>query len=307
MTKRHLTIATRESPLAIKQAEAIKAALLKHHPTLTIDLLGLTTQGDKRLEVPLTEIGGKGLFVKELEEALLDKRADIAVHSMKDMPMDLPPGLCLPVMSEREDPRDVFVSNLYPSLLQMPNNTSLGTSSLRRQMQLHALRPDLTLHTLRGNIQTRLRRLDEGHFAAIILAAAGLKRMGLADRIRRYLSLEECLPAAGQGALGIECREDDHATQALIAPLNHVETQICVTAERELCRLLGGGCQAPVAAYAALHKEELTLRGVVINKSGTRALRVAVSGNKNQAFVLGKRAFEELSQQGASKILAEYV
>jgi hydroxymethylbilane synthase len=232
MTKRHLIIATRESPLALAQAESIKQALLKNHPHLSIDLLGITTQADRQLNVSLLDIGGKGLFVKELEEALLDGRADIAVHSMKDVPMELPPGLIIPVIGKREDPRDAFVSDKYYSLAELPCAASIGTSSLRRQTQLAALRPDLTLNSLRGNIQTRLRRLDEGQFDAIILAAAGLLRMKMASRIRTYLSLEESLPAAAQGALGIECREEDKATQALIASLNDEQTQLCVAAVR---------------------------------------------------------------------------
>ncbi len=307
MTKRHLVIATRESPLALRQAESVKQLLMTHHPHLSVELLGITTQADKRLDVTLTEIGGKGLFVKELEEALLDGRADIAVHSMKDVPMELPPGLCLPVMLERDDPRDVFVSNQYETFMQLPHRAVLGTASARRQTQLLALRSDLQLHSLRGNINTRLNRLDKNEFNAIILAAAGLKRLGLTSRIRSYLSIEQSLPAAGQGALGIECREDAHSVLAVIADLNHLPTYQCVTAERAMCRRLGGGCKLPVAAYAQLHRDELTLHGLVANRNGTRVLRVKHGGTTKQAEDIGIRAAEELLQQGAEQILREFL
>lgn len=306
MTKRHLVIATRESPLAICQAETIKAALMKRHPHLSVSLLGMTTQGDKRLDVMLTEIGGKGLFVKELEEALLDGRADIAVHSMKDVPMELPEGLIIPVITKREEPRDVFVSNQYETLMQLPMSASLGTSSLRRQTQLRAIRPDLTMESLRGNIQTRLKKLDEGQFDAIILAAAGLMRMGLTSRIRSYLSLDESLPAAGQGALGIECRANDQATLDLISPLNDPQTSACVTAERALCTELGGGCQVPVAAYAHIHKNILTLRGLVSDQSGRKILRTSIEGAPQLAEQLGMQAGKALLEQGAEKILRSF-
>lgn len=307
MTKRHLTIATRESPLALRQTESIKALLQQHHPHLAVDFLGITTQADKMLEVMLTDIGGKGLFVKELEEALLDGRADIAVHSMKDVPMDLPPALILPVIGKREEPRDVFVSNQYESIQQLPAGASLGTSSLRRQTQILALRSDIELRNLRGNINTRLKKLDDGQFDAIILAAAGLKRMGLNSRIRSYLSLDESLPAAGQGALGIECREGDAATMALIAPLNDMVTHDCVIAERALCRRLGGGCQVPVAAFAQIHHDKLLLRGLVASRDGIRILRAKLEGDPKNAESIGKRVAEELLQQGAEKILREFL
>jgi hydroxymethylbilane synthase len=306
MTKRHLTIATRESPLALAQAESIKDLLQKHHPHLSVDLLGITTQADKRLDVLLTEIGGKGLFVKELEEALLDGRADIAVHSMKDVPMELPPGLCLPVIGEREDPRDAFVSNEYASLMQLPSGASIGTSSLRRQTQMSVLRNDIILKTLRGNINTRLQRLDNGDYDAIILAAAGLKRMDFGNRIRAYLSVEQSLPSAGQGALGIECREDDEATKALIAPLDHAITNSCVTAERALCRRIGGGCKVPVAAFAQMHRGVLLLRGLVAGQDGIHILRAQLEGEAKNAESIGTRVGEELLQQGAEKILKEF-
>ena len=306
MTKRHLTIATRESPLALAQAESIKMMLQTLYPQLSIELLGITTQADKQLNMSLLDIGGKGLFVKELEEALLDGRADIAVHSMKDVPMELPPGLIIPVISKREDPRDAFVSDRYRSLAELPPGASIGTSSLRRQTQLAALRSDLILHHLRGNINTRLARLDRGDFDGIILAAAGLLRMHLSVRIRAYLSTEESLPAAGQGALGIECREDDQATIGLIAPLNDVATNYCVTAERALCRRLGGGCKVPVAAYARIHRGILTLSGLVANREGTRILRVQNEGNPAHADNIGTHAGNELLQRGAANILREF-
>lgn len=306
MTKRHLVIATRESPLALQQAETVKTLLIKHYPHLSVELLGITTQADKRLDVTLTEIGGKGLFVKELEEALFDGRADIAVHSMKDVPMELPDGLILPVMIEREEPRDAFVSNRYASLAEMPRGASLGTSSLRRQTQVSARRPDITLRNLRGNIHTRLRRLDEGDFDAIILAGAGLKRMEMNARIRAYLSIDESLPAAGQGALGIECREDDETTKALLMPLNHAITFDCVSAERALCRRLGGGCKVPVAAFAQIQHGHLLLRGLVANRDGTRLLHAKLQGDPKHADAIGTRVAEELLQQGAEKILQEF-
>jgi hydroxymethylbilane synthase len=306
MTKRRIIIATRESPLALQQANWVKAALLAAHPHLAVELLGMTTKADQLLDTTLSQIGGKGLFVKELEEALLDGRADIAVHSMKDVPMTLPPGLCLPVTCEREDPRDAFVSNTYPSLAELPNMAVVGTSSLRRQTQLLALRSTITLKNLRGNIHTRLARLDQGEYAAIVLAAAGLKRMGMGARIRRYMSAEESLPAAGQGALGIECRDDDEHVRALIAPLNHAVTAACVAAERATCRRLNGGCQVPLAAFATANHGELHLRALVSNRDGTRMLRARLTGPLDHADAIGARVADELLQQGAEKILREF-
>lgn len=306
MTKRHIIIATRESPLALAQSELIKKQLLALYPHLTVEFLGITTQADKRLDINLLEIGGKGLFVKELEEALYDGRADIAVHSMKDVPMDLPPGLALPVIGKREEPRDVFVSDKYQSIAQMPSGASVGTSSLRRQTQLLALRSDLTYQSLRGNINTRLRRLDEGDYDAIILAAAGLKRMDFGNRIRSYLPVDQVLPSAGQGALGIECREDDAAIMDLIAPLNDFITNDCVTAERAMCRRIGGGCKVPVAAYAEIHHGVLHLRGLVANSTGMRILRAELKGEPKNVDSIGTRVAEELLQQGAEKILREF-
>lgn len=306
MTKRNLVIATRESPLAMRQTEWVKAELQKCYPHLSIDFLGITTEADKMLNVTLSQIGGKGLFVKELEEALLDGRADIAVHSMKDVPMTLPPGLILPVICEREDPRDAFVSDQYASFGELPRMARLGTSSLRRQLQLHALRSDLEMDNLRGNIQTRLARLDKGDFDAIILAVAGLRRMGLSNRIRGYFSTETCLPAAGQGALGIECREDDEGILKLIEPLNHLPTNYCVTAERAVCTRLGGGCTVPIAAYAEIHHDELKLKGLIPNRAGTKIIHAKHVGDPKQAESIGLRVAEELLQNGAQHILREF-
>lgn len=306
MTKRKIVIATRESPLALAQTESVKQLLSQHFPHLTVDILGITTQADKRLDVTLTEIGGKGLFVKELEEALLDERADIAVHSVKDMPMELPESLIMPVITKREEPRDVFVSNQYDSLFQLPRGARVGTSSLRRQTQLRALRADIEIRTLRGNINTRLQKMDQGDYDAIILAAAGLKRLDLGARIRSYLSIEESLPSAGQGALGIECREGDEKILSLIAILNDKTSQLCITAERAVCRKLGGGCKVPIAAFAEIHHEILHLRALVANHDGTRILRAERRGNPLAAENIGERTAEELLQQGAGKILKEF-
>jgi len=306
MTKRCIIIATRESPLALRQAELIKSKLQACHPYLAVEFLGITTLADKMLQVSIDLMGGKGVFVKELEEALLAGHADIAVHSMKDVPMSLPPGLCLPVICKRAEPRDVFVSNAYRSLKELPAGAVVGTSSLRRQTQLLAIRSDINFQNVRGNINTRLDRLDKGDFYALILAAAGLDRLNASSRIRSYLSLEQSLPAAGQGALGLECREEDEAIKALIAPLNHMETYACVSAERALCRRLGGGCTSPVAAYAELHQQILTLQGLVANRNGTRILRVKQAGDPLHANSLGERAAVELIEQGAEKILKEF-
>jgi hydroxymethylbilane synthase len=306
MTKRHITIATRESPLALQQTGLVKKALQALHPHLSVDLLGITTVADKRLDVTLDKIGGKGLFVKELEEALMDGRADIAVHSVKDMPMDLPPGLIMPVICKREDPRDAFVSNDYASLAQLPLGASVGTSSIRRQTQIHALRPDITLHPLRGNVNTRLSKLDNGEFSAIVLAAAGLLRMGWHARIRSYFATDEIVPAAGQGALGIECRAEDQAIISLITSLNDPHTNACVTAERSLCRRLNGGCEIPIGSFAQLHHDRLTLHGLIASRDGRRIIRVRHSGESDHAESIGLRAAEELLQNGAEKILREF-
>lgn len=306
MTKRKLIIATRESLLALKQTEIIQAALQKLYPNLRIEVLGITTEADKRLDITLAKIGGKGLFVKELENALLDGRADIAVHSMKDVPMELPSDMIIPTICEREDARDAFVSNRYQALSLLPTGASVGTSSLRRKTQLAILRKDLTLTNLRGNIHTRLKKLDDGEFDAIILASAGLKRMGLTNRIQTYLSTDESLPAAGQGALGIECRKEDEAIIEMIKPLNHSQTFACVTAERTLCRRLGGGCMVPIAAYAELHHGILSLRSVIAGPNGMPVLRAHLQGEPNQAETIGHQVAEHLLRQGAERVLKAF-
>ncbi len=303
MKKKNLVIATRKSPLALWQANWVKIELLKRHPRLTIDIVGLTTQADNRLVEPLYHIGGKGLFVKELEEALFDGRADMAVHSAKDVPMELPKGLRLAVLCKRDEARDALVSNQYASLKDLPKQAKIGTSSLRRQSQLLSLRPDLNMVPLRGNVNTRLAKLDNQEFAAIILAAAGLKRLNMAERIRRFLSMKEIIPAAGQGVLAIETRDPDTDTQAMIAPLHHEATGMCVTAERAMCRRLGGGCQVPIAAYAEKKQNQIYLHGLVANRSGTRVLRAVETGSSKHPEQIGARLAEVLLRLGAEHIL----
>src|SRR5579883_189433 len=300
--KRTITIATRESPLALWQANWVKARLEAIHAEITVNLLGLTTTADQ-LDIPLTVVGGKGLFVKELEEALLDGRADIAVHSMKDVPMELPNGLIIPVLCDREAPQDVFVSEAE-SLSSLPMNAVVGTSSLRQQSQVLAMRPDLQIKPLRGNVNTRLAKLDRGDYAALILAAAGLKRLGFENRIREFLSVDDMLPAPGQGVLGIECREKDEKILSLIKPLNHKKSADCVTAERSLCARLNGGCQAPVAAYAEIKDEKIFLRGLVAKPDGTLVLRGAQSDWIENAVSLGIKVADDLLSQGAGEILS---
>lgn len=302
-SKPKLIIATRESPLALWQANWVKSRLQANYPALSVELLGLTTSADKLPYVSLAEIGGKGLFVKELEEALLDGRADIAVHSMKDVPIEFPAGLILPVICERFDARDAFVSNAFSSLAELPKDAIVGTSSVRRQSQLRARYPGITLAGLRGNVNTRLARLDRDEFAGIILAAAGLRRLDLDHRIRSYLTIDELLPAPGQGALGIECRSDDSDTQSLIRGLNHAATHARVSAERAVCKRLGGGCQVPLAAYAEITGETLVVRAEVARVDGTLTLHAKKTGTINEAESLGIAAAEDLLEQGAGAIL----
>jgi len=299
-----LRIATRKSKLALWQAEFVKAELESRNPDLTVELVTFTTQGDKILDTPLAKIGGKGLFVKELEVAMLDGRADIAVHSMKDVPMEFPEGLGLEVICEREDPRDAFVSNNFDSFAALPEGAHVGTSSLRRQCQILAARPDLKISSLRGNVQTRLGKLDAGDYDAIILASAGLKRLELEDRITEAIDDKVSLPAGGQGAVGIECRVDDERVKALLAPLNHDETAARVIAERSLNKRLQGGCQVPIACYATLNGDELYLRGLVGSDDGAHMIRTEVTGNKADAEQLGIQAAEDLLAKGAGEILA---
>ena len=300
-----LRIATRESQLALWQAEFIKAELERHHPGLQVELLGMKTKGDIILDVPLAKVGGKGLFVKELEQAMLDDRADIAVHSMKDVPMEFPDGLGLAIICDREDPTDAFVSNQYTSLDDLPEGAKVGTSSLRRQLQIKAARPDLTLLDLRGNVNTRLAKLDNGDYDAIILASAGLLRLNFAERIRSRLPIELSLPAGGQGAVGVECRTNDARTRALLAPLHHKDTADRVLAERALNRRLEGGCQVPIACYAELQGDDLYLRGLVGEPNGKTVLRAEVTGPRAKAEQLGVQVAEMLLDQGAGAILAK--
>lgn len=299
-----ITIATRRSPLAIWQAKYVQNALQLAHPGLEVQFLELVTQGDKILDTPLAKVGGKGLFVKELEYALLEKDADIAVHSMKDVPMDFPPGLGLSVICERENEQDAFVSNRFGSLNDLPEGSVVGTSSLRRQCQLKALRPDLQLVDLRGNVATRLNKLDKGDYDAIILAAAGLIRLNMPERVSSLLAVDECLPAVGQGAVGVECRLDDEKIQTLLAPLNHRQTAIRVKAERAMNQRLQGGCQVPIAGYAALDGENLSLRGLVGKPDGSEMLRASAQSDADKAEALGIEVAEALLAQGAGNILA---
>lgn len=300
---REIRIATRKSALALWQAEYVKSRLEAAHPGLKVSLVPMVSKGDKLLDAPLAKIGGKGLFVKELETALLEHEADIAVHSMKDVPMDFPEGLGLYCICEREDPRDAFVSNTHDSLDALPAGSVVGTSSLRRQAQLLARRPDLKIQFLRGNVNTRLAKLDAGDYDAIILAAAGLIRLGFEDRIRASISVEDSLPAGGQGAVGIECRTADSEIHALLAPLHHPDTALRVTAERALNKRLNGGCQVPIACYAVLEGEQLWLRGLVGQPDGGQLLRAEARAASADAERLGVQVADELLQLGAGEIL----
>ena len=299
-----LRIATRKSPLALWQANFVKQQLELHHPGLLVTLVPMSTQGDKILDTPLAKIGGKGLFVKELEQAMLENRADIAVHSMKDVPVEFPEGLGLAVICQREIPFDAFVSNHFASVNALPEGAIVGTSSLRRQCQLRALRPDMVIRDLRGNVNTRLAKLDAGEYDAIILAAAGLRRLEKEDRITALLPPEFSLPANGQGAVGIECRLDDAATRALLAPLEHAQTRYCVNAERAMNRALQGGCQVPIGAFAEMQdNDHIWLRGLVGAVDGSQIIHGDISGPKEQAEELGKLLAEQLLAQGADDIL----
>ncbi|OGT47638.1 MAG: hydroxymethylbilane synthase [Gammaproteobacteria bacterium RIFCSPHIGHO2_12_FULL_41_20] len=302
-----LTIATRESPLALWQAEWVRKQLVVLYPELVVHVLGIATRADKMLATSLREIGGKGLFVKELEEALLVGRADVAVHSMKDMPMVFHPELVVPVIGERQEVRDALVSNRYASWQTLPLHAVVGTSSLRRQSQLRHLRADLVMHDLRGNVGTRLAKLDKEEFDAIVVAGVGLTRLNLEQRIQGYFTTEQMLPAAGQGAIGIECHQDRHDIMQLIAPLNHVVTATCVAAERALCRHLDGNCRVPLAAYAVVQQGIIILRGMVANLDGSKMLQVQRQAALNQAEQLGLEVADELLRQGAREILREFL
>jgi len=299
-----LTIATRESPLAMWQAAFVRDALQRAHPGLVVELLGVTSRADQMLDAPLAKIGGKGLFVKELENALLDGRADIAVHSIKDLPMEFPPGLELAAVCEREDPSDAFVSNRFEGAAALPAGSVVGTSSLRRECQLRARRPDLEVKFLRGNGNTRLRKLDQGEFDGIILASAGLLRLGFAERIRERVTIADSLPAVGQGALGIELRTGDTEARRLVSALHHSRSAVCVAAERAMNRRLEGGCQVPIAGYAEwAGATEIHLRGLVGRPDGSQVLRAEAHGHADDAQRLGERVAESLLSQGAGAIL----
>jgi len=298
-------IATRKSPLALWQAEHVAAELQRHHPGVSVELVRMTTRGDRILDSPLAKIGGKGLFVKELEQGMLDGDADIAVHSMKDVPVDFPEGLHLAVILARAEPGDAFVSNSYATLAELPHGARVGTSSLRRQSQLLAWRGDLVVRMLRGNVNTRLAKLDAGDYDAVILAGAGLQRLGFDTRIRHLLNSDLCLPAIGQGAVGIECRRDDPRINALIAPLADPDTTVCIRAERALNRRLMGGCQVPIAGYAVLDGDGIHLRGLVARPDGSEVLRGERRGPPEQAEQLGEELAEELLGRGADRILRD--
>ncbi len=305
MTSSALRIVTRESPLALWQANFVRDALCTLHPQLDVEILGISTQADRLLESSMLSLGGKGAFVKELEQKLLNGQADIAVHSMKDVSINLPEGLVIPVVLEREDPRDVLVSNHYQCLADLPAGGRVGTSSLRRKSQLMAKRPDLQILDIRGNVGTRLRKLDEGQFDALLLAAAGVKRLGLQDRIREYFTIESMLPAVSQGVLGIEMQADNTEVLSLIEPLADETTQLCVNAERALNRRLGGDCYVPVAAHAEIEGSQLTLNALVGRLDGSEIIQSVTSGPAKEAETLGDKLGRELLDRGADDILQE--
>ncbi len=299
-----IRIATRKSPLAVWQAEHVASRLRDSHPGLEVELVPMSTRGDRILDAPLAQVGGKGLFVKELEQGMLDGHADIAVHSMKDVPVELPKGLHLPVVLPREDPRDAFVSGRYACFADLPEAACVGTSSLRRQMQLRRARPDLVIRDLRGNVNTRLDKLDRHDYDAIVLASAGLKRLGMAGRIAELLEPEAILPAIGQGAIGIECREDDEAVERLINALDDRPTHLRVEAERAMNARLAGGCQVPIAGFAEIRGDEMRLRGIVGSPDGKQTVQGETVGPPAQAVAQGTRLAEELLAQGAGEILS---
>jgi hydroxymethylbilane synthase len=303
MSINRIRITTRESPLALWQAEHVRAELIKCHTGLEVELIGITTQGDIILDKPLMEVGGKGLFIKELEQVMLDGNADIAVHSMKDVTIDFPPGLSLPVIMQREDPRDVLISNKYDSLDDLPEGAVIGTSSLRRQCQLKSHRPDFRITTLRGNVGTRLKKLDEGQYDAIILASAGVTRLGLTGLVKQYISVDVMLPAVGQGAIGIETRSEDEDVIALISPLSDTLTTTQMQAERAFSKKLYGGCHLPIAALATIEADTLSISGLVGEVDGSRVISGHIQGPVKEAVSLGERLGESLLEQGADEIL----
>lgn len=301
MSTRRLVIATRRSRLALWQAEHVKARLESAHPGLEVELLPMSTRGDEVLDRSLEKVGGKGLFVKELETAMADGRADLAVHSMKDVPADLPPGFMLAAISAREDPRDAFVSSRYASLAEMPAGAVLGTSSLRRAAQVSERYPGLEIRLLRGNVETRLAKLDRGEYDAVVLAVAGLVRLGLGQRIRARLPVEESLPSPGQGALGIECRAGRDEVIRMLSSLADADTARCVRAERAVSRALGGSCTLPLGAYAVVVDGRLQLRALVASADGKRVVRAQAEGTDPEA--VGAAAAQALRDQGADAIL----
>ena len=300
-----LRIATRKSPLALWQAEHVAARLQAAHPGLQVELVKMVTRGDKILDAPLAKVGGKGLFVKELEQGILEGTADIAVHSMKDVPAELPEGLHLSAILTREDPRDALVSRKYTHLAALPANARIGTSSLRRQSQLKLRLPGCHITSLRGNVGTRLEKLETENLDAIMLAAAGLIRLGQADRITEVLSPDDSLPAVGQGAIGVECRQDDPCINQWLAALHDPDTADCVTAERGFNHRLSGGCQVPIAGYAELQGDQIRLRGLVASPDGRVQVRGQVEGHRTEAVALGVRLAERLLSQGADRILRD--
>jgi len=299
-----LVIASRESRLALWQSEHVAALLRRRYPRCEVRILGMTTKGDRILDSPLSKVGGKGLFVKELEEALAAGRADLAVHSAKDVPMVLPPGFCIAATLEREDARDGFVSNRFASLAEMPAGSIVGTSSLRREAQLRERYPGIEVKSLRGNLDTRLAKLDRGEYHAIVLAIAGLKRLGLADRVRAVLEPEVSLPAPGQGALAIECREDRSTLRQQLAAFDHEDSALCLRAERALSRALSGSCQLPLGAYALIAGTQLHMRALVATQDGRRILRAEARGPKLEAERVGEELAGMLLEKGAGEILA---
>jgi hydroxymethylbilane synthase len=300
-----LKIATRKSPLALWQAEHVKKRLIETHPDLSVELVKMQTEGDRFLDAPLIAVGGKGLFIKELEQALLEGSADIAVHSMKDVTIDLPDELALPVIMEREDTRDVFISNNYKKIEDLPANAILGTSSLRRQSQVKALHPKIVLKDLRGNVGTRLGKLDAGEYDAIMLAAAGIIRLGMGERITQLIPQSILLPAIGQGAIGIECRAGDDVVQELIAPLNHRDTSLCVQTERAFSRRLFGGCQLPIAGQASIIGDEVELTGLIARVDGSEVIKSEQKGSVADIDNIGTALAETLLERGGDKILKE--
>ena len=312
MTLKTVSIATRKSPLALWQAEHVKTQLQQHHPQIEVELVSMQTEGDRILDKPLSLVGGKGLFIKELEQALYEQRADIAVHSMKDVTIDMPEGLQLPVILEREDPHDAFISEKYKRINDLPQGAVVGTSSLRRKCQLMAWRGDLNIKDLRGNVGTRLKKLDDGEYDAIILAAAGVMRLGLEDRISEIIPTDIILPAIGQGAIGIQMRAGDNDVLEIVASLNHETTQQQVETERVVSRRLFGGCQLPIAAYAEISKEnigqeQINICAMVGRVDGSEIVRDSVIGDLQDRDTLGLQLAETLLTNGADDILKEYI